>query len=86
MVGCPGPAYATQRCGTARAAQPQLDLYLLEQILGPGKGPSALAEVRFAAADRHTVVIGRFEPRSVRPIRVVVDPTTLELWGKRGKK
>lgn len=51
----------------------------MEQILGPGQGPSAGAEIHFAAAGGHAVVLGFFKPRRVRPVRVVVDPATLKL-------
>ena len=51
----------------------------MEQVLCAGQGPRAGAELRSAAAERYAVVLGSFKPRSVPPVRVVVDPTTLEL-------
>ena len=63
-------------CGTAVGLKGP---YLLEQVLGAGQGPCAGFKIRSAAADRYTVILGTLKPRSVCPIRVVVDPTTLEL-------
>lgn len=46
-----------------------------------GEGSCAASEVTFAAAHRYAVLFGFHIPACVPPVRIIVNATTLQLWG-----
>lgn len=60
--------------------------YLRIKVHGVGQTASAIAEGCFATAEGHTVVFSLFEPDSILPVWIVMDPTAAQLENQRGKK
>lgn len=59
-------------------------LYLLVEICWPSESACTVADAGLTAADWDTVVLGFFKPTCVPPVRIVVDPTAVELsWRMR---
>lgn len=60
--------------------------YLWIKVHGAGQTASAIAEGCFATAEGHTVVFSLFEPDSILPVWIVMDPTAAQLENQTGKE
>jgi len=55
--------------------------YLLVEVPRPAQGAGAVGGAGLATAEGNAVGLALLEPRRVPPVRVVVDPTAVELQG-----